>query len=161
MSICYLSLGSNMGDRESLLRQAVDKLNDVAGIQVLRCSALYETEPVGYTEQAPFLNAVVEIKCSLSIEQLLTVCMEIEQALGRKRITRWGPRTIDIDILLFADLCVSLPHLTIPHPRISERMFVLMPLAEVNPAISWQGETVQDRIDRCPKGHGVVRLKSW
>jgi 2-amino-4-hydroxy-6-hydroxymethyldihydropteridine diphosphokinase len=128
----YLSLGSNLGDRESNLRAAIESLSS-SGIQVLRESPIYETEPVGYTEQGWFLNMVVEAETALFPMQLLTRTGKIERALGRLRTMRNGPRTIDIDILLYAHAVVRSPRLEIPHPRMHERRFVLAPLDDLAP----------------------------
>jgi 2-amino-4-hydroxy-6-hydroxymethyldihydropteridine diphosphokinase len=130
-AIAYIGLGANLGDREAQLRQAVRYLHAEAGVQVERCSNLYETEPVGLTEQPPFLNMVARIRTTLRPLPLLDACLRIERALGRVRGVRWGPRTIDLDVLLYGDAVLELPELTVPHPRMFERLFVLIPLLEV------------------------------
>lgn len=132
MKRIYLSLGSNVGDRERNLRQAVERLasND---LRVLRASRIYETEPVDYIDQAWFLNQVVEAETALFPMQLLTRIGRIERELGRVRTAPKGPRTIDIDILFYAAAIVETARLEIPHARIAERRFVLAPLAEVAP----------------------------
>ena len=132
MKRIYLSLGSNIGDRERNLRQAVERLasNDV---RVLRASRIYETEPVNYKDQAWFLNQVVEAETTLFPMQLLTRIGRIERELGRIRTVPKGPRTIDIDILFYAAAIVETARLEIPHPRLTERRFVLAPLAELVP----------------------------
>ena len=101
MNIAYLSLGSNMGNRLEFLQEAVNLLNKTNEISVTELSSVYETDPVGYVEQAAFLNIVIEIKTLFSPHQLLSKCNEIEEVLGRKRVVRWGPRTVDLDILLY------------------------------------------------------------
>jgi 2-amino-4-hydroxy-6-hydroxymethyldihydropteridine diphosphokinase len=128
----YLSLGSNVGDREANLRKAVERLAS-DDVRVLRSSRIYETEPVDYQDQAWFLNQVVEAETALFPMQLLTRIGRVEHELGRVRTRRNGPRTIDIDILFYAAAIVNTPRLEIPHPRISERRFVLAPLAELVP----------------------------
>ncbi|WP_298834255.1 2-amino-4-hydroxy-6-hydroxymethyldihydropteridine diphosphokinase [uncultured Planococcus sp.] len=133
MNLSYLSLGSNMGNRFEMLRQAVSQLATHAAIRITRISSLYETDPVGYTDQEPFLNMVVELETELEALPLLDVCQEIEQNLQRKRLVRWGPRTIDLDILLYNQDNFETERLTVPHPRMHERAFVLIPLLEVNP----------------------------
>lgn len=133
MNLSYLSLGSNMGNRFEMLRQAVSQLANHAAIRITRISSLYETDPVGYTDQEPFLNMVVELETGLESLPLLDVCQEIEQNLQRKRLVRWGPRTIDLDILLYNQDNLETERLTVPHPRMHERAFVLIPLLEVNP----------------------------
>ena len=127
MITAYLSLGSNIGDREANLRAALDRL------QPVRVSSIYETEPVDYTDQAWFLNLVAEVRTDLTPQEFLGKTQSIEQELGRVRTIAKGPRTIDIDILLFGDLVVHEAGLEIPHPRMAERRFVLRPLADVAP----------------------------
>lgn len=133
MNTAYLSLGSNMGNRFDMLQDAVRMLREREGIEVTRVSSVYETDPVGYTEQASFLNIVVEVLSGLPAEKILSICLETEQALGRIREFRWGPRCIDLDILLYNDENIVLEKLTIPHPRLHERGFVLVPLIELVP----------------------------
>jgi 2-amino-4-hydroxy-6-hydroxymethyldihydropteridine diphosphokinase len=161
MTDCYLGLGSNIGDRERLLRQAVAYIDRVPEIAVVHCSSIYETEPVGYTNQSAFLNAVIRIKTRLSPTDLLASCMDIEQQLQRERLVKWGPRTIDIDILLYDDLQISTPVLSIPHPLMGERFFVLIPLAEINPHLTWYGETVEQYIDKLGEQQGITCYKLW
>ena len=124
----YLSLGSNLGDREANLRDAIAQLPPV-----LRVSPVYETEPVDYTDQDWFLNLVVEAETDLPPDELLSHIAAVERALGRVRTTPKGPRTIDIDILLYGDTVVNTPTLQIPHPRMDSRRFVLAPLADLAP----------------------------
>ena len=134
MKTIYLALGSNIGDREGNLRAAILSIS-AAGIQVLRESPIYETEPVGYADQRWFLNMVVEAGTALFPMQLLTRTGKIERALGRMRTLPNGPRTIDIDILLYGDAVMRTPRLEIPHPRMHERRFVLAPLADLAPGL--------------------------
>ena len=126
----FLALGSNLGDRLANLQRAVDLLAGVAGIEVVRSSRVYETEPVG-PPQPDYLNAAIEIRTSLTPGELLPACLGVEDALGRVRAERWGPRTIDVDVLTYGDEDVDEPDLTIPHPRMHERGFVLVPLLEL------------------------------
>lgn len=133
MNQSYLSLGSNMGNRLEMLKQAVSQLSKSPFIIVTRISSLYETDPVGFTEQDPFLNMVVQLETELDAFALLDVCQEIEQNLNRKRLVRWGPRTIDLDILLYNRDNIQNDRLIVPHPRMDERAFVVVPLLEVNP----------------------------
>jgi 2-amino-4-hydroxy-6-hydroxymethyldihydropteridine diphosphokinase len=128
----YLSLGSNIGDREGNLRQAVERLASL-DVRVLHASRIYETEPLDYKNQAWFLNQVVEAETALFPMQLLTRIGRVERELGRVRAVPKGPRTIDIDILFYAAAVVETARLEIPHPRIAERRFVLEPLAELAP----------------------------
>ena len=131
MHIVYLSLGSNMGDRERFLRFAVEKIEEIAGCKVLKESAILKTKAWGKTDQPDFLNMAIKIECSLLPQELLEKLQEIEAAAGRERLIKWGPRTLDIDILLYDDLKISTPTLTIPHPLMQERDFVMIPLNEI------------------------------
>ncbi|WP_042171344.1 2-amino-4-hydroxy-6-hydroxymethyldihydropteridine diphosphokinase [Paenibacillus gorillae] len=130
-SAAYIALGSNMGDREQLLQQAVICLSERPDIDVLRVSALYETDPVGYTDQPAFLNMVIAVQTTLKPLELLHVQQDVERLLGRVRDIRWGPRTIDLDLLLYEDVAMDDEELTLPHPRMMERAFVLVPLSDV------------------------------
>lgn len=136
--IVYLSLGSNLGDRARLLDSAILLLQD-ANLIVLRRSSLYETEPRDFTSQPWFLNMVVEAETSLFPRQLLAQVRKVENRLGRKRSVDKGPRTIDIDIVLYGNSILRTADLTIPHPRMCERRFVLEPLAELNPDLRHPG----------------------
>jgi 2-amino-4-hydroxy-6-hydroxymethyldihydropteridine diphosphokinase len=140
---CYIGLGSNLGERQKNLDRAVHLLETTEGVKVLDLSSTHETEPVGVTEQPKFLNAVVKIACELSPEELLARCQRIEDQLGRVRTVRWGPRTIDIDILLIEGVTVNTEHLTVPHPRLYEREFVLAPLAEIAPELTLPATTTE------------------
>jgi len=134
LATVYLALGSNLGDRHSSIRRAVDLLN-VAGVHVRHLSTVIETEPVGGPVQGKFLNAVLEAHTELSARQLHSKTKDIEGKLGRVHREVDGPREIDIDILLYDDLVMDLPELTIPHPRMLERAFVMDPLKEIAPYI--------------------------
>lgn len=134
MRTVYLSLGSNLGDREGHLRAAVDLLR-AEGIRVLRVSSVYETEPMEVADQPWFLNLVVEAETDLFPKQLLARIRKIELGLGRRRERPKGARTIDIDILLYGDAVIETSELTVPHPRLAERRFVLEPLAELIPEL--------------------------
>lgn len=130
----FLGLGSNLGNRLAFLRGGRNALLAQSGIDLIGSSAVYETPPVGFTEDSPsFLNAVLAIASSLSPRQLLKHCLAVEDEFGRKRPLQWAPRTLDVDILLFEDRIISEPDLVIPHPRLHERAFVLVPLAEIAP----------------------------
>lgn len=133
LSRAYLSLGSNMGDRLENLRSAVSMLSDVDGLSVERVSGVYRSEPVGVKDQREFLNAVIMVETELEPLALLRSVLEIEKRCGRKRDLRWGPRTLDIDILLFDGMEIDLPELSIPHPMMITRRFVLEPLVEIAP----------------------------
>jgi len=129
--IAYIALGSNMGDRERFLFNAIRQLEDHEAVRVTAQSGIYETEPVGYADQGPFLNMAIEVETTLSAAALLGVMAQIEQRLGRTRDVRFGPRTIDLDMLLYDDLRQDDPELILPHPRMMERAFVLVPLVEI------------------------------
>lgn len=152
MKTVYLSLGSNIGDRESHLRAAIGKLNE-SEVRVLRVSPIYETEPMGVTDQRWFLNLVVEAETALFPLQLLARTQKIELALGRVRTMPQGPRTLDIDILLYGASSVRTPKLEIPHPRMTERRFVLAPLADLAPELRHpiSGKSVRELLDRAPQ----------
>ncbi|HLK65689.1 MAG TPA: 2-amino-4-hydroxy-6-hydroxymethyldihydropteridine diphosphokinase [Bryobacteraceae bacterium] len=158
MKTIYLSLGSNVGDRESHLRLAIERLA-APGLVVLRTSAIYETEPVEYTAQRWFLNLVVEGETSLFPKQLLTRTARIERELGRVRTVAKGPRTIDIDILLYGKAVVETENLQIPHPRMGERRFVLAPLAELAPELRHPvtHKSIREMLDAAP-GQKMRRL---
>jgi 2-amino-4-hydroxy-6-hydroxymethyldihydropteridine diphosphokinase len=133
MHIVYIGLGSNMGDKIANLNKAIEELGKVAGNKVLAVSSLYKTEPVGGIEQDWFVNAVAEIETGLTPRELLNKLLYIEKNLGRVRDEKWGPRVIDLDILLYDDLVMDEEGLSIPHPYLYERGFVLVPLAEIAP----------------------------
>lgn len=135
MRKAYISIGSNIGDRLDHLKGAIRALHLHDGIAVLSVSSIYETAPVGYTEQADFLNLATGIETELSAHELLAVCQEIERELGRVRDIRWGPRTVDLDILLYNNENIEAEDLVVPHPRMHERAFVLIPLLEIAPTI--------------------------
>ncbi len=129
--VTYLSLGSNLGDRESNLRNSITLLAPLVHTRLQ--SSIYETEPWGYADQPSFLNQVIKASTSLEPMRLLDFLKELEVSMGRQETFRFGPRLIDLDILFYDDLILDTPKLTIPHPRITERAFVLIPLAEIEP----------------------------
>lgn len=136
----YLGLGSNLGDREENLRQAIGRLKQSSTpeggtLRPLRASSVYETAPWGYADQPAFLNCALEAETDLTPEALLALGQQVEQELGRQPTFRYGPRLVDVDILLYGDLVLDLPDLQIPHPRMAQRAFVLAPLAELAPAL--------------------------
>ncbi len=151
MKTVYLSLGSNVGDREDNLRAAIERLA-APDLHVLRTSPVYETEPVDYTAQRWFLNLVVEAETSLFPKLLLSRTARIERELGRVRTVAKGPRTIDIDILLYGKAVVESATLQIPHPRMAERRFVLAPLADLVPNLRHPvtHKTVREMLDAAP-----------
>ncbi|MGE7604824.1 2-amino-4-hydroxy-6-hydroxymethyldihydropteridine diphosphokinase [Peribacillus sp. NPDC097675] len=156
-NISYLSIGSNMGNRLETFQTTFRLLDEHAHIELVSCSSLYETDPVGYTDQDCFLNAVIKVKTDLKPEELLQTCMEIEQELGRKRDIRWGPRTLDLDILLYNHENVETEILSIPHPRMHERAFVIIPLMELEPDINLpkMNTSLSDLLDKIPDKEGV------
>lgn len=139
MAISFLSLGSNLGDRLDHLSKAITALANQPKIKVLKVSSVYQTKPVGGPEQEDYLNAVVKIQTELSALELLDVTQSIENNEGRIREVRWGPRTLDVDVLTYDDLNSADEKLTLPHPRISERAFVLVPFFEIDPQATISG----------------------
>jgi 2-amino-4-hydroxy-6-hydroxymethyldihydropteridine diphosphokinase len=142
MTTAYVGLGSNLGDRERLIARAAELIGAV------RVSTVIETEPWGYGDQPMFLNAVAELETQLTPRQLLDHLLDVERRLGRERIgPQWGPRTIDLDLLLYGDQTIDEPGLVVPHPRLAMREFVLRPLAELVPSLKIPGiGTVQDTL---------------
>ena len=157
-NVAYLSLGSNIGDREAHLREAIRRLETTGKVSAL--SSFYETEPVDFTQQALFLNCAVRLETSLAASDLMSRLLEIERELGRERVLKKGPRTIDIDILLFGDLVVNSAELTIPHPAMAERRFVLEPLAEIAPGVVHPvlKKTVWKLLAELPAGQNVWKF---
>jgi len=138
--IAYIGLGTNLGDRLGNIQEALRKLDDLPIIQSVRVSSVYEAAPVGVTDQPFFLNLVVAARTSLAPHALLDALLHIENQMGRVRTERWGPRVIDMDLLLYGGEQVALPGLTVPHPRLRERAFVLIPLAEIAPELTLPGD---------------------
>ena len=133
MATAYIGIGSNEGDREAHIAAALSKLAELPGTRIVRVSSLPETEPVGVADQGMFLNGAAELETNLAPLDLLDALQRIEAALGRERTVRWGPRTIDLDILLYDNEVIETERLTVPHPRLHEREFALAPLAEIAP----------------------------
>lgn len=131
MTTCYIGLGSNLGDRLKNIEQAIAKISQLKGARVEKISSIIETEPVGGPAQGRFLNAVIGIQTDLSAQELLRSLQNIERDLGRKRLVKNGPRTIDLDILTFGGQKINDINLTVPHPKIKQRDFVLLPLREI------------------------------
>jgi 2-amino-4-hydroxy-6-hydroxymethyldihydropteridine diphosphokinase len=157
-SFVYLSLGSNVGDREAHLREAQARL--VAAGSVVAVSSFYETEPVEFTRQPWFLNCAVAFETSRTPQQLMAAILSIEEEMGRLRVQKKGPRSIDIDILLFGDAIMNSKELTIPHPAMDQRRFVLEPLAEIaaeslHPVLK---KTIRELRDALPVGQVVRRI---
>ena len=140
MPRAYVGLGSNLGDREATLRDAVEHLRAVERVEVVGVSELRETDPVGVVDQPLFLNGAVAVETDLSPRELLDALLHVERELGRVRDgERWGPRTVDLDLLVYGDVAVDEPGLRVPHPRLHERRFALEPLAELDPALEIPG----------------------
>lgn len=153
----FLALGSNLGDRAGLMAQAVERLNRDPDTRVVAVSSLYATEPVGMPGAPEFLNAALEIRTRRSPESLLELCLSIEGGLGRVRPQGLASRTVDVDILLYDGLRISGAGLCVPHPRMKERAFVLVPLAEIAPGLVLDGRKVADWA-ACADSTGVRRL---
>jgi 2-amino-4-hydroxy-6-hydroxymethyldihydropteridine diphosphokinase len=153
----HLSLGSNLGDREGHLRDAISRLGPEG--RVVAVSFFYETEPVEITAQPWFLNCAIALETTKTPEALMAAILRIEQEMGRKREHKKGPRTIDIDILLFGDAVIQTPELTVPHPAMHERRFVLEPMAEIAPEAlhPQRNKTVRELLDALPTGQEVRR----
>lgn len=151
MEQAFLGLGSNVGKRERYLGDAVEAIANLEDTELLCLSSIYETEPWGRKDQQPFLNQVVAVETGLGPEELLSACQEIERSLGQRRAERWGPRTMDIDLLLYGEKVVEEETLRVPHPRLLERRFVLVPLEEIAPSLSvpGSGKTVGEVLATC------------
>ena len=149
----FLGIGSNIGDRLDYLKKAIQEIQN-SDIQIIKCSSVYETSPWGYTQQPNFYNCVIAIKTNkVAVGELLTVCQAIENKFLRKRIFRYGPRTLDIDILSVGIIQIQTPELIIPHPKISERLFVLKPWAEIAPdfLLPNSTQTIQELLRQLPE----------
>jgi 2-amino-4-hydroxy-6-hydroxymethyldihydropteridine diphosphokinase len=146
----FIGLGSNLGDREATIRSALQAIADLPQTDLIRVSSLYDTEPAGEVEQPNFLNAAAILDTELDPRQLLWNLMLIEKRLGRVRTQRWGPRTIDLDLLLYGDESIDDPDLRVPHPEIIRRSFVLVPLVELEPRLihPGTGETMASHLNR-------------
>jgi 2-amino-4-hydroxy-6-hydroxymethyldihydropteridine diphosphokinase len=162
MEMVLIGLGSNQGDSAGICLQAVERLSRNPGVRLSKISSFYRTQPVGMVEQNWFVNGVAECETSLEPAQLLEIIHEIEKEFGRVREVRWGPRTLDLDILAYGEQQIALPHLTVPHPRLHKRRFVLVPLVEISP--DWIHPTLKisasDLLDRLSSesGQEIERL---
>ncbi len=158
-NIAYIGLGGNIGDPKAAMGQALRALDGTHDVAVRRVSSIYRTPPWGKTDQPDFFNAAAELVTSLEPRALLELCLETERSLKRVRAERWGPRVIDIDILKYGDAAIAEEGLEIPHPRMLDRAFVLLPLAEIAPGLDLAGETASDRAARADQT-GIVKLAS-
>jgi 2-amino-4-hydroxy-6-hydroxymethyldihydropteridine diphosphokinase len=139
-----IALGSNLGDKVGRIAEAMHHLEEVCDIRIVARSRNYRTAPWGKTDQEWFVNACVSVATDLSARQLLARCQDVENRMGRVRVEHWGPRGIDVDVLVYRDAVVDDPELTLPHPRITERAFVLAPLGDVAPDLMIKGRKVSD-----------------
>lgn len=160
MNRVFLGLGSNLGNRYDNLQQAIRLISSNSEINLVNSSSIYETKPFGYLEQPNFLNMVIEIKTTLNANELLKTLLNIEKNLGRIRGERWGPRIIDIDILLYGDDIIDSEELKVPHPYISERLFVLIPLNEIfNGRIPNSSQSIEQMINELDNNKGEEVIK--
>lgn len=136
---CFVGLGSNVGDKEVNLKKAISLLESEEGVWVKRVAPFYRTAPWGFTDQDWFINTVVEIETALPPRELLKILLKIEEKIGRVRKVRWGPRVIDLDLLLYGDAVINEPDLVVPHPHMTRRAFVLVPLADLDPDLHIPG----------------------
>lgn len=153
----FIGIGTNVGDRKKHIEQAMRLLENPPNVKIIKSSALYVTEPIGYVGQDWFLNCVVEITTTITPHELLYHCQAIEEQMGRTRTMMWGPRTIDLDILLYNDECIADDALVIPHPNMHKRRFVLVPLVEIAPDIIHPtlNKTVTDLLQNLKDTHKV------
>jgi 2-amino-4-hydroxy-6-hydroxymethyldihydropteridine diphosphokinase len=156
----FVALGANLGDRESSLRDALRRLADDPELEVRSISSVYETAPVGFTDQPSFLNMAVCLGTDLEPIELLRRLLAIEQEMGRVRDVRWGPRNIDLDLLLYGEMSMETPELTLPHPRMGQRAFVLVPLRDIWPnqaSFPWEAELAAFSLQE----EGIKRWAQW
>ena len=139
MTLAYVGIGANLGPREETLRRAVELLGRADGVEVVGVSELRETDPVGVVDQPPFLNGAVSVETTLSPRVLLDLLLDVERSLGRVRAERWGPRVVDLDLLVYGIEVLDEPGLHVPHPHVHERRFALEPLAEMGPELEIPG----------------------
>ena len=148
MTPAFIALGANLGDPVAQLREAAQRLRDTAGLYSVQLSPSYFSAPVGVVDQPRFANAAVRLETSLTAHDILAVCHSVERAMGRVRTVRWGPRTIDLDLIFFGTLRVADETLTLPHPRWSERAFVVQPIYDLAPDLVIDGISLRDTLAR-------------
>ena len=156
-ALCHIALGANLGDRVEALREAARRIAALPGTSLVARSAIYETPPWGKTDQAAFANAVIAIRTGIEPEALLEECLAIEAAMGRVRHERWGPRLIDIDLLTHGETSIKTDRLTLPHPAMAERAFVLVPLLEIAPEFRIGAEHARSILDQIDQA-GIVAI---
>jgi 2-amino-4-hydroxy-6-hydroxymethyldihydropteridine diphosphokinase len=160
MNTAFLGLGSNLGDCRRQLADALRALAATPGVSLVTGSSIYESKPVGVIDQPDFLNLVVQVETSHSPLELLSICLGIEAAFGRERRERWGPRTIDLDLLAYDEVVLGDERLTLPHPRMHERGFVMTPLAEIAPELKVSGKKSRDIALKLGI-NGLRAIESW
>jgi 2-amino-4-hydroxy-6-hydroxymethyldihydropteridine diphosphokinase len=153
----YASLGSNIGDKAANIREALRRL-EAAGVEIVACSPLYRTPPWGPVEQDWFLNACAHLRTDRAPLDLMRLCLALERAMGRERLVRWGPRLIDVDLLAYDDVAIDAPDLVLPHPRLFERAFVLVPLVDIAPDFAIGGVRAADVLKTLDRD-GIVRFE--
>ena len=158
MKEAALAFGSNLGDSRAMIERAIAVLGEMEAIRVTRVSSFYRTPPWGVEDQPDFINACALVETSYSPEALLAACKDLEKALGREDSARWGPRLIDVDLLWMAGETRDTAILTLPHPRLAERAFVLVPLAEIAPDLEIGGESVRVHLGRLADREGIAPL---
>ncbi len=158
----YIGLGSNLGNKSKNIQNALDCIADIEGVNIRKLSSLYITAPWGRTDQDDFINQVIEIETDLSALNLLYRLQDIEIKLGRHRDGKWGPRIIDLDVLLYGEETIHLEELEVPHPYLLERLFVLIPLAEINPELEFpDGTKIREVLSRARarfEGNDIIKL---
>ncbi|MDD4801774.1 MAG: 2-amino-4-hydroxy-6-hydroxymethyldihydropteridine diphosphokinase [Syntrophomonas sp.] len=158
----YIGLGSNVGNKSENIHKALKLMAEIKGVKINKLSSLYKTAPWGRTDQDDFINQVIEIETELSAIDLLHDLQNIEIKLGRQRNGKWSPRTIDLDVLLYGEETIDLEELKVPHPYFAERLFVLIPLAEINPGLGLpDGTKIEEVLTRARarfEGKGIIKL---